>query len=221
MQRDRGGRCPWCAGLVKGMAAWAAGWMEVCPSTCDRQGQKTRQNRISGLAGRSTHTPHPIHTTYNARQYRDGSRSSLHMAVRIALNRSRSRRSGLDRKSHRRTRRPSCNGASARSWTKAAQDHPRRASLDVAPPLQEAPAFRASVLETARDSLVWAPVLELGRDARHVLPQAPDRLRNTRRRNKGPSMQQAQRTGVPIPADSSALSWPCALRILPAGASKE
>jgi hypothetical protein len=220
MQRDPGGRCPTCACLVKGVAA---GSWESRPRIGDRQGQKTRQDGTPDLAFCSTHTPHPTHTTCNARQYREGSRGrgSLHMAVRIALYRSISRRSGLGRKSHRRTRHPSCNDASARSWTKAAQDHPRRASLDVAPPLQEAPAFRASVLETARDSLVWAPVLELGRDARHVLPQAPDRLRNTRRRNKGPSMQQAQRTGVPIPADSSALSWPCALRILPAGASKE
>jgi hypothetical protein len=215
------------AGFVKGMAARAAGWMEVCQRTRDRQGQM-HQDGTSDLARCPMHTPHPTHTTYNARQYREGSRGSLHMAVRIALYRSRLRRSGLGRKSHRRNRCPSCNCASARFWTKAAQAHPPRASLDVAPPRQEAPAFRASVLETARHRLSrhllssWEAVLEPCRDARHVLPPAPDRSTNTRRRNKGLTITQAQRSRGPIPSDdSSAFSWPCTPRILPAGASKE
>jgi len=197
-------------------------WNVDCgPGNCDRQGQKTRQDGTSGLAVCSTRTPHPIHRTCVARQYRGGSRGFLHTAVRIALYRSRSRRSGLGCKSHRRTRRPSCNCASARSWTKGAQGNPLRASLDVAPLLQEGPAFRATALETARGSLLWASVLKLGRDARHVLPQAPDRLTNKRWRNKGTAMQQAQRSGDPTPSDLFAFSWPCAPRILPAGPSKE
>jgi hypothetical protein len=178
-----------------------------------------RQERTSDVAGCSTRTPHPTHTTYNARQYREGESGSRHKAVRIAVYRSRSRRSDLGRKSHRRTRRPPGNGASARSWTKGAQAHPRRESLDVAPLLQEAQAFQASVLETVRDSLLWAWVLELGWDARYVLQQAPDRLTNKRRRNKGTPIQQAQRSGTRTPSDLLASSWPCACRIRRAGAS--
>jgi hypothetical protein len=222
MQRDRGGPCPRRAGLVKGLAERRK---QSRPCTRDRRGH-TGQERISDSyclsCGAPTYTPHPTHRTYNARRYREDGSGSLHMVVRIAMYSSRWRRSGLGRKSHRRTRHPSCNCASARSWTRAAQAHPRRASLDVAaPPLQEAPAFRASVLETARYLLLWASVLGLGRDARHVLPPAPDRLTNTRRRNRGLPMQQAQRSKAPTPSASFAFSWPRAPRILSAGASKE